>query len=377
MKTHSHLLLVALAGLCLAGCRSGVQSATAGARDPPAGRPDLRAGRRARRLRIAAGKHAVRKRVAQEAARHGRSRRARFARRSDARNARRALGHAAPARSSSGQGRAAGRAGSGNRSGRGIRSLRLRPLAHPAPTDADQNVQRIVLNKQLTGGISHTGRGGDRVFWSSSSRATKPGRWWTCPAMSRSPCSIRRRRVRRRALRGGTSRPRKPRASFGKTALGRGYQFELPWPSQPPHQSRNCNCSCVTSRPTAASCWPTCTIDIAPPTDREAKRWRWRAHRLAPSADRLARLAPPLQLASVPANAMLRRQTQAPTAKFLDPPQIVPEDDPTSRSRFLRRSARRFARTTARDGFFARGSRSGPEERQPAKSARPVWSPYR
>ncbi len=138
---------------------------------------------------------------------------------------------------------------------------------------ADQFVHRIVLNKQLTGGVNHSGRGGDKGVLVVFEPRNKSGQLLDVPGdISIAVLDAQLQGPQARIAR-WDFRADEAREFFGKTALGRGYHIELPWPGEPPVNRKLqlfVRFTTVDGRQLIADM----PLDITPPTDREARRWR-------------------------------------------------------------------------------------------------------
>jgi hypothetical protein len=224
----------------------------------------------------------------------------------------------------------------------------------------DRNVQRIVLNKQLTGGVNHNGRGGDQGVLVVFEPRNKAGQMLDVPGeISIAVLDSAKQGPEARIARWDFT-PAEAQKFFGKSALGRGYHIELPWPGDPP-TNRKLQLFVRFVTADGRKLLADMPLDVSPPTDREAKRWRGvpAGTRRFPAASRST--APPYQ------------STAEPTAKFLDPPAIVPE------SEAIRLPGVQDDRADADDGpdLDSADERAARKQRKNATSSRPVWTPYR
>ncbi len=232
----------------------------------------------------------------------------------------------------------------------------------------DRVPQRIVLNKQLTGGFNHHGRGGDQGVLVVFEPRNKAGQMLDVAGdISIAVLDTQKQGPQARIARWDFT-PEEAQQFFGKTALGRGYHIELPWPGEPP-TNRKLQLFVRFVTADGRKLMADMPIDISPPTDREAKRWRG-----VPAGSRRSQsmghgTAPPYQQAPY-------QSTAEPTAKFLDPPAIVPESEsirlPDARVDDADASSDDGPDLSSADERAAKR-----KKRADAKSARPTWSPYR
>jgi outer membrane murein-binding lipoprotein Lpp len=228
----------------------------------------------------------------------------------------------------------------------------------------DQRVDRIVLNKQLTGGSNHSGRGGDAGVLVVFEPRNRAGQLLQVPG----DVSIA---VLDPTLQGPQSRvarwdftAQEAGRQFKKTALGRGFHFELPWAGEPP-TNKKLRLYVRYVAPDGRKLLTDMNIDIAPPTNREARSWR-----SVPTGSRRTQ-APPFD--APPDTVRLPRTgpesttpSPVPTARFLDPPMIVAGgDEPDA-------GAKSPGGATDEDDKPAR-----PKKPADARTARPIWTPYR
>ncbi len=223
----------------------------------------------------------------------------------------------------------------------------------------DHFVHRIVLNKQLTGGVNHTGRGGDKGILVVFEPRNKAGQLLDVPGeISIAVLDAQLQGPQARIAR-WDFRADEARQFFGKTALGRGYHIELAWPGEPPTH-RKLQLFVRYATPDGRKLIADMPLDISPPSDREAKRWR-----SVPSGSRRSLgaergVAPPYESAAPP------------TAKFLDPPQIVPESESSSLS-----GARPDGDDDSPDSSDGDSRSASRKKRKDSASNRPSWSPFR
>ncbi len=137
----------------------------------------------------------------------------------------------------------------------------------------DYNVFRIVLNKQLTGGVNHNGRGGDKGILVVFEPRNKGGQLLDVPGdISIAVLDAQMQGPQSRIARWDFTAA-EAQKFFGKTALGRGYHIELPWPGEPP-VNRKLHLFVRYVAPDGRKLLTDMPLDISPPADREARRWR-------------------------------------------------------------------------------------------------------
>lgn len=141
---------------------------------------------------------------------------------------------------------------------------------------ADQKPVKLVLNKQLTGGRDQDGRGGDE----SLMVVVEPRNAADELVSSAGELSVA---VLDPAKTGAAARVARwdfssaeAAAHFKKTLLGRGYHFELPWPSNPP-TSRTLQLFVRLVTADGGKLSTQATIEVDPP-GQQANRWTRAPH---------------------------------------------------------------------------------------------------
>jgi hypothetical protein len=139
---------------------------------------------------------------------------------------------------------------------------------------SDRRIARIVLNKQLTGGLSHDRQGGDEgvmvVFEPRNARGemvAEPG------DVSIALVDPERSGPQARVARWDFAAKEAFEQFHRSGALGRGYEFELPWPDAAP-QNKKLELYVRYVTPDGRKLLSKMTISVDPPAGNQAKRWR-------------------------------------------------------------------------------------------------------
>ncbi|HEX4143384.1 MAG TPA: hypothetical protein VHY91_07525 [Pirellulales bacterium] len=249
------------------------------------------------------------------------------------------------------------------------------PGASARPEPTDRQIARIVLNKQLTGGLRHQRQGGDEgilvVFEPRNARGemvAEPG------DVSIALVDPERSGPQARVARWDFAAAEAFEQFHRSGPLGRGYEFELPWPDAAP-QNKKLDLFVRYIAPDGRKLMSKMTITVDPPAGGQARRWR------------------------APAGAMSETDGSAPSASSDRAARI------DRRRRFFRSAPERAPRDTEAPAFAGAGSdpsapagtsepkielgeESSPGEADPPATARnsdppppvarrPAWTPYR
>ncbi len=144
--------------------------------------------------------------------------------------------------------------------------------ASTQPEPSDRRIARIVLNKQLTGGVSHRRQGGDEgilvVFEPRNARGemvAEPG------DVSIALVDPERAGPQSRIARWDFAAAEAFEQFHRSGALGRGYEFELPWPdAAPPNKKLDLFVRYVA--PDGRKLMSEMTITVNPPAGNQAQR---------------------------------------------------------------------------------------------------------
>jgi hypothetical protein len=166
------------------------------------------------------------------------------------------------------------------------------PGASARPEPSDRRIARIVLNKQLTGGLSHQGKGGDEgilvVFEPRNARGemvAEPG------DVSIALVDPERSGPQSRIARWDFAAAEAFEQFHRTGALGRGYEFELPWPDAAP-QNKKLELFVRYVTPDGRKLLSEMTIRVDPPTGSQAKRWRTPADRIGDADGSVSSMPP-------------------------------------------------------------------------------------
>jgi hypothetical protein len=258
-----------------------------------------------------------------------------------------------------------------------------KPSASARPEPSDRRIARIVLNKQLTGGLSHDHRGGDEgilvVFEPRNARGemvAEPG------DVSIALVDPERSGPQARVARWDFAATEAFEQFHQTGALGRGYEFELPWPDAAP-QSKKLELFVRYVTPDGRKLLSKMTISVDPPAGNQARRWRTPAGSMAEPGES-ASAGPPDRTAQSdrPLRRFLRsaadragrngdrgsRDSEAPayggTSSVAGAPQGTSEP--------------KVELGEESEPDEADGPAAAPEKERPAAVARrPAWTPYR
>ena len=174
-----------------------------------------------------------------------------------------------------------------------------------------------MLNKQLTGGLSHDRQGGDEgilvVFEPRNARGemvAEPG------DVSIALVDPERSGPQARIARWDFAANEAFEQFHRSGALGRGYEFELPWPDAAP-QNKKLELFVRYVTPDGRKLMSEMTISVDPPAGNQAKRWRTPAGGMA-DPSRSAASAPPDATAQSDRSTSAVSAGRAPTAASRD-----------------------------------------------------------
>jgi hypothetical protein len=254
------------------------------------------------------------------------------------------------------------------------------PGASTRPEPSDRRIARIVLNKQLTGGLNHQRQGGDEgilvVFEPRNARGemvAEPG------DVSIALVDPERSGPQARVARWDFAANEAFEQFHRSGVLGRGYEFELPWPDAAP-QNKKLDLFVRYVTPDGRKLLSKMTISVDPPTGGQARRWRTPGGN-ASEPEGSASAAPPDQAAqSVRRRRFLwsgadrgSRDTEAPA--FGD---TGSDSRASTGSREPTIELGEESATAEAAAPAAGAPATAPSDERPAAVARrPAWTPYR